>query len=139
MSKETDKIRMIGIIPFQGADPIPVGKIPDGGTQVTEEGYAVNQVTLIHTVTATKTLYLSYASMGISNESAVIEVCSLQITDGADNVKYHLFWSGCGNKAGIIVAGSFMPPIEIPAGYKIKLNSTAADLKSNAFIHGYEI
>ena len=64
--KEIDKVRMLGVLPSQGADPIPVGKIPDGGTQKAIDGSVNNETLTLITVTIGKTFYLvaKYKTIG---------------------------------------------------------------------------
>lgn len=136
--KETNQVRMVGVVPARNADPVPVGKIPDDGTQVAVQGLAANQTTTIHTVTAAKTLYLSLAAVGVRNNNAANQSVYLRVTDGVDALQYDLFGFSVAASQGASDSHSFMPPLEIPAGWKLKVISADADVRAHAFIHGYE-
>lgn len=99
-----------------------------------------NATTVIHTVTAGKTLYLCHSFLGVQNATGANNAGKLFVTNAADVTQYEL---------GVIRMGSgglhhnspnvYIPPIEIPAGYKVKAESPVALLKVSAFIHGYEV
>lgn len=136
--RETNRVRMLGVLPSYGADPIPVGKIPDEGTQVLKSGDAENETAILYTVTAGKILYLSSLVFSLTFGADVSGHCRVAIRDEDDlnpvdiiNVTHRTY-----NGAGIPC--SFCPPIEIPALWDIFLVSSIADLFVQCFIHGYE-
>lgn len=137
--KITNLVRTIGIIPTRNADPIPVGKIPDGGTQVAKEGSAAGADVIVHTVTSGKTLYLSACSLGIKNGLASTSSGYLGVRNASDTWQYMLLYTGVVANDGKTALLSFPIPLEIPAGYDIVANSSDADVQVYAFIHGYEM
>lgn len=138
MDTVEDKLRMVGVLPSVNAGPIPVGKIPDGVTEVKVSGTANNETTTIHTVTAGKTLYLSFWTLDYSNESGATSYCSLQVDNGSDVLQYRIANPRCPDGGYNDFSGNMIPPMEIPAGYKVKLVSTDENMYARAFIHGYE-
>ncbi len=136
--KIIDEARMIGVLPSQGADPIPVGKIPDGATQILKRGNADDSVTTIYTVTAGKTLYLCFACMGYLTVAA--GVGQLYLLDGESVVLMDIFLETVlAAGAGRPNIASFFPPIELPGNYMIRMNSSAAGLGVYGSIYGYEL
>lgn len=136
--KEIDQVRMLGVLPSQGADPIPVGKIPDGGTQIIKDGAVADGLQVVHTVTSGKTFYLSTAYGANYNTSGGAGYVQILVTDDEDATQYLLLRLRLAADGSISETMSFLPPLEIPAGYKIKINSDAANVAGYALIHGYE-
>ena len=107
------------------------------GTQIAKYAAVVNATAIVHTVTAGKTLFLCTATLGMSVASAGSGI--LFIRDGADVLTMLLAalqWSaGGGLHSGPFTA---YPPIEIPSGYDIVVESTAAVLTVVGSIFGWE-
>ena len=136
--KISNEARMSGGLPSQGADPIPVGKSPDGGTQVLKHGSAENTTTIIHTVTTGKTLYLSVVTIGIYFTAEVSGYAQVYLRDEDDLNPAIPFILTRGANNGFCAGQGFCPPIEVPAAWDICVVSSAADLWAYGFIHGYE-
>lgn len=136
--KEANEIRMLGILPSQGADPIPVGKIPDGGTQVLKYDNAENETTVLHTVTAGKTFYLSSAVLSATFGADIAGRVQLFIRDEDDLNAVHIINEQLAAYDGQAVPCSFCPPIEIPALWDICILSNLDNVFANCFVHGYE-
>lgn len=137
MTKLYDKARTVGVLPFYDADPIPVGKIPDGGTQVRKSDVADNVTKVLHTVTAGKTLYLSFFTLRAVRN--VDNYGYLAVRNTSDVIAYYIacvdsYTSTPGNS----ITGTLLPPLEITAGWDIILHSPAVGMIINGFIHGYE-
>jgi len=137
--KENSQANMIGVLPSQGADPIPVGKIPDLGTQIVKSGYAVNATVVIHTVTADKTLYLVSAWIEGYNGSDGTIAGQLSVRDTEDAHKYYLGYLYLPTLTHNTLSVAFPTPLEIPAGYDIYVGSGAAAVEIMGFIFGYEM
>jgi len=137
--KKTNQLEMFGVLPSQGADPIPVGKIPDGGTQVVVSASPGVGTVLFYTVTAGKTLYLSLWVFSAYSENAARQNISFFVTNAADGFQWSLFNPSILPDTVMTKTAGFMPPLEIPAGYKIKTTIDAADAPCRIFIHGYEL
>lgn len=136
--KESNEVRMTGVLPSQGADPIPVGKIPDGGTQVVKDAAVANSTATIHTVTAGKTLHLTLIIYEARNDNVATKNTLLYVTDGDDNTQYYLNGLSLQTTSQLKYPMPFNPPLEIIAGWKIKIISDANDCVVRGFIHGYE-
>lgn len=129
---------MVGVLPSANADPIPVGKIPDGGVQVLKSENIRDGEVIIHTVSTGKILYWSTVALSASYLSDVTGNIQLYIRDENDVNTMTLHLVSCKAYEGVNVFGSFLPPIEISALWDIVLVSSVADLSARCFIHGYE-
>jgi len=160
-AKEYNEVKMRGILPSDGMDaipvtesapltsiqvepkpnagPIPVGKIPDGASQIIRTGQAINEISVFYTVSAGKVLYLAYYQVFLSNTSGASASLNLRIRDDGDvfwaNIAFHYhpldFVFG--------YSGNFMPPLEIPENYDIYVSSERPLTSIVAVIHGYEM
>jgi len=138
-AKELNEVRMIGVLPSQGASPIPVGKIPDGAIQVIESGAVNNSTAELHEVSAGTTFYLTTVTLGIRNNNAAAQFIYLEVRNVGDVAQYSLFTNGMGAGQGGSCSATFNPPLEIPAGWDIFLTSLVANMAGYATIHGYEL
>lgn len=136
--KETNRVSAIGILPYSQADPIPVGKIPYGGTQIAKSATGNNTTPSIHKVNTGKTLYLTAITFSVRNFSEATASGIMAVNDDEAVEQYRLFRAqapvGGGHAAGL----SFMPPLEIPEDWTILILSAAAGVEVTGFIHGYE-
>lgn len=137
--KETNIARMVGVLPSQGAGSIPVGKIPDGATQILAFEDANNSTEIVHTVTAGKTLYL--VSWVFHTVGQAPGQANLFIRDDEDAFKGHLAGILIPATAGVCpsVANSVTPPMELLADWDVVLASTVAGLIVWGSIFGYEM
>ena len=139
MVKEVNRARAAGVLPFANADPIPVGKIPDGATQVIKFSSAINAVAIIHTVTPDKTLYLTYFTCLCHNNAGVVRTLSLAVRNTLDVLRYFLVESYMLGNGYVPFTGSLLPPLEITGGDDIYVSSNGENSAITATIHGYEI
>jgi len=137
--KETDKVRMLGIVPSQGADPIPVGKIPDDATQVATSGRIENTTSERYVVPAATTFYLLLMTAHSFNDSGADCETRVEITTAADAVKYRIVYHTLPDQAHEVQVTPFPTPLEIPTGYKIKAYSGATGGYIHLFIFGYTL
>ncbi len=106
----------------------------DTGTQITKSGTQTNAgSTILHTVTAGKSFYLTAANLFGVNGASVWGY--IQVTDAADATQYNILY--CYDRFGY--SHDFIYPVKIPAGYKVKIVIDAATGEARGFIHGYEI
>lgn len=138
-SKEYNTVKMVGVLPAAGADAIPVGKIPDGAGQVIEFDKAENATVVVYEVGAVVVLYLSHLLYSIYNFSGGVDSGRVFVTNAADVTQYVFTDTTLANNSGYIVPVPFLPPLEIPAGWKIKVHSRVAGLEVWTCIHGYEV
>ena len=134
-----DETKKVAVAPFFEAAPIPVGKIPHDATQVSTYGNAINATTTIYTVTTGKTLYCSVAVYSVQNESGSAGNSYILVSNASDVIQYIFVRRRVPAGDGSSEALSFCPPLEIPAGYKLKAYSQIADLRTTFYVHGYEI
>lgn len=137
--KETNEVRMRGVIPARNAEPIPVGKIPDLATQVVKQSSASGATATIHTVTAAKTLYLNTVIFSIYNVQTNVATLWMGVTNDSDTVQYYFFYTSVTSKEPFAVPATFFPPLEIPAGWKVKVYSNVSNAIAYGFLHGYEV
>lgn len=135
---ESSPLTSIEVEPKPGADPIPVGKIPDGATQIAKSLAISTGTGTIHEVTAGKTLYLSLAVATTYNYSGGVADTVMKVTNAADADQFLFARHRTQDDVGLSTPMPFSPPLELPAGWKIKLYSSVADGRILGFIHGYE-
>lgn len=127
-----------------GLTNVPTGSTPISARAWSDSGGAA--LTTLYTVTAGKTLYLAnsyvFAQYSTDGQSA-----QLIVTDAADVVQY-VFNVALGVNLAPFQQNSFLnhtPPIQVPAGYKIKMRKQVAaftdstDPKAGANIYGWEL
>lgn len=137
--KESNEARMLGIIPSEGADPIPVGKIPDGATQVTKQEGGSTSGAVIHEVDGGKTFYLTTALPVFTNGDSSEQYANFYVANNAKVEQYSIFTFYLRPNSQLAGPLSFQPPLEIPAGWNVMVKTGHADCTAWAFIHGYEI
>lgn len=137
--KETNRVKTIGVLPTQNAEPIPVGKIPDNGTQITEDAYRCTGTLNAYIVTAGKTLYCSLMVLTTRNNSGALSYYQLEVRNASDVQQYVLARESVPNATGVNIVIPFLPPLEVPAGYKIVIKTGDADHCIQLFVHGYEM
>ena len=135
---EDNQANQIGILPSKKAGPIPAGKIPDGGTQVAKDEEADGSEVTIHTVTSQTTLYLCTLILTTLNGSGSASAAYMIVTTAADSERYRFCYIYTPNNDGRCCSAAFSPPLEIAAGWKVKVYSSATDNKATGFIFGYE-
>jgi len=139
MGKEVNETRMVGVLPSQGADPIPVGKIPDNGSQITRDEVAVNSAPTVHQVPSGKTGHITFALLTIRNSDTAIKTPRFFITNDSDVEQYSIQNQGVLPDTQHMIPMTFNPPLEVPSEYKVKVSSDDAALSVALFIHGYEV
>jgi len=136
---ETNLVNIKGIVPGYGMDSLRVyPKKLDGDTQISVDGYAVNNTSIIYTVTAGKVLHLCSATVSCGHGAAVNGAHNLLVRNGADVVQYYIYniWLvGIAGKEAVI---TFNPPLEIPAGYDIVVQNGDPSGITRGYIFGFE-
>jgi len=94
------------------------------GTQVVKDGSAANATTLLYTVTAAKTLYLTGYWIEKQFTAANCEL-SFYIRNAGDVLWYRLIRHIQAVAATLAISRSFSFPLEVPAGYDLILYSSA--------------
>lgn len=106
------------------------------GTQVVGSGNAHNSTVILYTVPAGKTFFLCAADICVYLGVAGSEG-HLYVRDDGDVLQYRIFKLYSPNLTSEANSLSFMPPLEIPAGWDICVLSSAVGIYVNAFIHGW--
>lgn len=119
--------------------PIPVGKIPDGGTQILAYKETENETETVYTVTAGKTLYLCSVVVTIRNGSGGPVNVFVRILTDAALVKFYLIYSRVPDDAYISTPYLFFPPMELGPGWTFQADSEATNCKIMTSVYGYEI
>jgi len=115
-----------------------------GHTQVATSSLVTGAIHVLHTVTAGKTFYLVGAFLNGANSGAAAALGTLYVTNAADALQYIILYHELVSIVGQFIgkdSSTYNPaiPLEIPAGYKIKLESTGAAFNAYGFIQGYEV
>jgi hypothetical protein len=130
---------MVGVVPADEAEAIPVGMIPDDGTQTTDWATKANGTTTLRTVTAGKTLYMSAATLFARNSAATAEQGQLAIYTDGDVFQHALIYFDLLTDTQQSLSLNMIPPVEVQAGYKVKIYSSDAAMHVTGFTHGYEL
>lgn len=138
-TKESNKVRMIGILPSQGAGPIPVGKIPDDGIQKIPYSSEKNSSGVVYTVPALTTFYLSSLAITGANTSGAARDVYVAWRNAADTIQGYFFFLDDVKDCVWCHNQTFIPPFELPEGYDIFVLSSGADARITLLAHGYEI
>lgn len=110
-----------------------------GATQVAKSSTVTNGTTVLHTVTAGKTLHLvSWVVSGVSTFAGTQSI-TFFITNVADATQYIIVYEYLANTTKTRLSGCFPIPLTIAAGWKVKLAASAAGVTIRGFISGYEI
>ena len=123
--REPNQVKWVGIRPGHN------------GSQVFKYASATNGVTIVHTVTAGKTLYLVTASiMSLSNQASN---GFIGVRNGADvdqGYLCHVIGAALGGYPSPLWYS--MPPLELPAGWDVYVQSGAAGFTAIGTIFGWE-
>ncbi|RLG10436.1 hypothetical protein DRN69_09010 [Candidatus Pacearchaeota archaeon] len=134
---EPNQVKWRGIRPVEPREAIPVQPFGDFGTQVAKHSSINNDTTIIHTVMSGKILYLCSLSFGMTPINA--GEGWIFVRDENDNITYYLFTTYRQQNDGICISMTFNPPLIIPAGYDICIQSNTEYCYVNGFIFGYEV
>ena len=110
----------------------------DTGTQIQKITNEDNSSSILHTVTAGKTLYLAGMILSINNASAVIDVGDVYVRNGADVLQYYLARTWTKNLTTHSLVKQYTPPKKIPAGWDIITVSGTVNFKLITIIDGWE-
>ena len=138
---EANQINVRGIVP---SNPVENIQIHPGifetsvagvtRAQIVKSVEVSNATSIIHTVTAGKIFYL--CSVSCDADSGINKLTHLKVRNGADVDQYIIIDHESAAQASISGSRSFFPPIAIPAGWDIVLQTTAS--QGMGFIHGWE-
>jgi hypothetical protein len=123
--REPNEVRWVGVRPAHK------------GTQVLINGSSVNQVTTIYTVSAGKTLYINSYMLGVSSVATGYVYLWVATPAGELFTRLAIIWCQASTTVPCAIA-CLHYPIEVPAGYLIRLSSTAAGLTAIGEITGWE-
>ena len=107
------------------------------GTQIVKYIFACNNVTIIHTVSAGTTFHL--CSFGLGVHTVAAGTINVAVRNAADVFQYYLAMAEI--VAGVTTMpfqGTFWPPLEIPAGYDLVVQSNAVVLTVMGMCFGWE-
>lgn len=110
----------------------------DTGTQIAVSGLANSSTTVLWTVTAAKTGYLSHINIcnAFQNTSAA---CYLEVTNAAGVVQYTILaMVNTGGLNAPITVIDLSNPLVIPTGFKVQLRSVDANSYPKAFLKAWE-
>ena len=138
---EANQIKWVGVRPISPIENIQVHpgilETTVAGvtrTQIVKSVEVANTTTIIHTVTAGKTFYL--CSVSCDSDSGVNKLTHLKVRNDSDVDQYIIIDHESAAQASVSGSLTFFPPITIPAGWDIVLETTAT--QGMGFIHGWE-
>jgi len=134
---EGNQVKWRGIRPIDPREAIPIQPYADFGTQVAKDHYANNSITIIHTVTSGKNLYLCSATFSVF--PAATGEGYMYVRNENDALQYYLFFIRRPTDNGTMVSVSFNPPLIIPQGWDICVRSMTLNFRVRGFIFGYEV
>ena len=106
------------------------------GAQVLERASANNGVTILYTVPAGSTFYLCHAWLDV--DAVAAGSVNLSIYNDVPAIWRLLYVSSVPITTNRLIGeGSFFPPIELPAAYSIRVESTVLNCIARSFIYGW--
>jgi hypothetical protein len=123
--REPNRTRWVGVRPAHN------------GEEISKSNNANNATVIIYTVSALKTLFLTgWIHQAYSSGAGT---GFLFVTNAADVVQYTISTQSFLVAGNVVqIAGDMFYPIEIAAGYKVKIMTNALAVFTQAFIHGWE-
>ncbi len=123
--REENRARWFGVRPAHG------------GIQVVKSLGVNNTAAIVHTVTAAKTFYLTFSRLLTGDNISGAGL--LWVRDTADVLWFYIdaFYHAI-NTTFTSSPLVFFPPVEIPSGYDIVVQSTALGLNVTALVGGWE-
>jgi len=134
---EEDETRIVGIMPAENMEALPVGRVPDGCIQDEGHGTAANQTTKIYTVPANYVFFLTYAQMSAENAGSASSMPQMKVLDATDTEYLRIFTMRLRATTARDICVAFTTPFVLPAGYSIALYSASADVNVYGTVHGY--
>lgn len=111
-------------------------KRPASATQIVKSASVQNNQVVLHTVTENKTFYL--AASFISAYLLAPGLACIYVWSNVGIPLYSLSHIPATATTAPFASMSFIPPLEIPAGYQIRIISQGAGLEVIALVFGYE-
>jgi len=160
-AKEYNEVKMRGILPSEGMNPIPVtesapltsilvgpkpnatsipvGKIPDGAVQVIRSNFASNATVTLYQVTAGKTLYFCSYFFWSNNQNPAAATGQMTVTTSGDAHRFYLAYHYLPTNTFASTSLTFFPPLEITDQFKIKIQSNLGSYEVLGMFYGYEM
>lgn len=136
MSTEGDRLKWRGIRLAAGENSLPVHEVGCVGTQVKKSAQATNETTILHTVTAEKTLCLAAVALtGCGDGSGIMQ---MTVRNDTDVFQFYIFCLAFIIKSPAFATLSFSPHMDIPAGWDIYIVSDDVDVTATGFLFGQE-
>lgn len=137
---EDNRINTRGVVPGYDMESLrQYPRKPGAGTQVAASGSAHNAITVIHTVSVGKILYLTSWTQGHHNASGAISYSTLRVRNTTPAIVFEISRLRTANGMSLANNGSIIPALEISASYTIEIYSPVAGVYGEGFITGYEI
>jgi len=123
--REPNQVKWVGVRPAHN------------GTQIAKQATAIDQTTVLHTVTSGKTLFI--ATLIIEFDSTVSGVVgNVRVRDTSDVTMFDIVTCVMREATQELLSIPFNPPLEIAEGYDIVLVSNNSSMRTIGFIHGWE-
>ena len=112
----------------------------DNGTEVRQYNSAENTTNIVYTVTG-GTLYMDCATLCTQIQTTTVDLnCQLGIRDASDVIQYRIFFHRSSGEKQTVTSNATLPTLlTVPVNYDVFVDSSAADIRGYAFIHGWVI
>ena len=124
MFREPNQIKWLGTRPGHN------------GTQVLEDNTVNNGTVVLYTVAAGEIFYWCGWNINV-RAPAYASNTYLEVYDDVPALWKEIQRGGTGANQVNLLSKSYWPPLEIPAGYSVRIRSTIAGHAINASIHGW--
>ncbi len=138
---ETNQVNFRGIRPTNPVENIQVHPgvfetsiAGDTRTQIAKSNEVNNTTTILHTVTAGKTFHLCSCSLHV--DAGANQFAHLIVRNDSDANQYFLVDLESAAQAPMHGSNTFFPPIAIPAGWDIVVDTDA--VQAAGFVFGWE-
>ncbi len=135
MPGEPNEVNWRGVRPVSGIRGIWPAR--NAERVYASEYNAGNATVLLYTVPVGKLLFLANAVLGISNDAAVPAVGYISTRDGADVLSEYIAVPKIFTVGQLFGIFSFIPAIEVPAGYDVIFTSNVVSLTGRFIIRGW--
>jgi hypothetical protein len=137
---EHNQINRVGILPSYDMDSIrQYPRRPYNSTQIVSGLSGSSVAVIVRTVAAGKTLYLCSAVISVYNGDAAFKYGNMFIRDDADTFWCYLITLYTPPSAAQNQGLYYVPPVEVPSGYDVCIQTNDNDCVICGSIKGYEI
>jgi len=132
---EPNPVRWRGVQPVEGIRGIWPAR---NSTRIHEYGVVVGAGDgVIYTVPSGKIAFIASSQLSANNAAAASTIGRITVRDENDVNVYHIAMLAQGGAGGMEASGSYLPALEVKAGYDVYVNSSHANLTLRGLIFGW--